>query len=101
MINEMDSELYNETLSTLCKDPVYSKYQSIFNKLAPNHSRMVHGKYLYVSPSPLELSADDYDHNYAKCLFSMKYNELFDIKHNINSSDPDSDSDDYILCHIF
>ena len=87
----MDRELYNETLNAVCAIPQYSNYFDLFRELNFEGDLMVYGKYLHVKPpfpgnvmSPYET---------AKNLFSMKYNELYNVKYQIDPQDSDDDDD--------
>ena len=77
----MDKELYEKTLAELSGDENYSKFHETFKSLQFDQS-MVYGKYLWLQPPIPGITLSDYD--YAKNIFSMKYNELFNTKHNID-----------------
>ena len=78
----MDNELIKETLDNLLKNQQYSNLHDIFKKLTFDNEHLVYGKYLYVFP-PIPGVGVDIDAK-AKNIFSMKYNELYNIKNNIN-----------------
>ena len=93
----MDRELYNQTLNAVCAIPRYSNYFDLFRELNFDGDHLVYGKYLHVQPpfpgnvmGPTECST----YEAAKNLFSMKYNELYNVKYLIDPQASDDDDDE-------
>lgn len=82
----MDKEVYNETLKTMPNDFDY-KLISFTN------DNMVYGKYLYVYPPFGGTPSMEQE---KKNKFSMKYNELYNTKFNINPYESDTEESDTV-----
>jgi hypothetical protein len=87
----MDKELCANVLTFLCEHPVYSKYSDIFKNLQFDENQLVYEKYLHVQPPIPGLILNDSDT--AKNIFSMKYNEAYNQKYNINPYDNSSEDE--------
>ena len=78
---KMDKDLYDKTLTLLCEDCKYLKYVDIL-KNQKFDEFVINAKYLHVQPPipGVELN----DHEFAKNLFNMTYNRIYNEKHNID-----------------
>ncbi len=75
----MDIRLYNETMKFVCENPDLSEYLEESKKLNIDSFHTVQDHYLYVSPP---IPGETYD--YAKNIFSSRYNLAYNQKNNID-----------------
>jgi hypothetical protein len=85
----MDEALFEEALKYTCEKIDCSEFSSVRNNSefierlkTLKTARLVYDKYLYVQPPIPGEIIDKYD--YIKNILSMKYNQLYNVKYNIN-----------------
>ena len=78
---KMDKDLYDKTLTLLCEDSKYLKYVDIL-KNRKFDEFVIDAKYLHVQPPIPGIVLND--HEFAKNLFNMTYNRIYNEKHNID-----------------
>ncbi len=78
----MDKDLHEKTLTLLCENCKYLKYVDILKNQKIDESILIDGKYLHVQPPIPGVELNDCE--FAKNLFNMTYNQLYNEKYNID-----------------